>query len=209
VGDEQRGADAPRRLVLARHGRTAWNLAGRGQGHTDVSLDEAGHSEALAAAPVLAAYEPALVWSSDLARARQTAEYVAKELPVEPVYDARLREFDLGRRTGLTMAEFAEQFPDEHAAHASGRYVPVPGAESVEDVIARVRSALDEVLAGLGPGETGLVIGHGTSLKATVVALLGWPPELAGTLAALGNCRQAVLQEVEYAGRLRLSAYNV
>lgn len=200
---------APRRLVLARHGQTAWNLEGRAQGHTDVELDETGHAQAVAAAPALAAYAPVLLWSSDLTRARQTAEYVAKEAGVEPVYDERLREFDLGERTGMTTAEFAERFPEEHAAHAAGRYQPVPGAESVEDVVARVREALDEVLAALGPGETGLVIGHGTSLKATVVALLGWPPELTGTLAALGNCRQAVLQEMEYGGRLRLSAYNV
>ena len=200
---------APRRLVLARHGRTAWNLDGRGQGHTNVELDETGHAQAVAAAPVLAAYRPALLWSSDLARARQTTEYVAKEAGVEAVHDARLREFDLGDRTGLTMGEFAERFPEEHAAHQSGRYVPVPGAESVEDVVARVRTALAEVLDGLDAGETGLVIGHGTSLKASVIAMLGWPAELAGGLAALGNCHQAVLQELEYGGRLRLSAYNV
>lgn len=198
-----------RRLVLARHGRTAWNLEGRGQGHTDVDLDETGHAEALAAAPLLAGYEPAVVWSSDLARARQTAQYVAKETGVEPVYDARLREVDLGERTGLSRAEFAARFPAEHTAHMEGRYVPVPGAETLEDVVARVRSALDELLGGLDAGATGLVIGHGTSLKASVMALLGWPADQAVALAALGNCRQAVLQEVEYGGRLRLSAYNV
>ena len=107
-----------RRLVLLRHGRTAWNATGRAQGHADVELDEVGHAQAAAVAPWIAGWEPAELWSSDLARARQTAAYVEKETGLVATLDARLREYDVGERTGLTMAEFADQHPDDHAGDA-------------------------------------------------------------------------------------------
>ena len=67
-----------RTLVLLRHGQTAWNLEHRAQGHSDVELDDTGHAQAAAVAPYVAGLAPALLWSSDLARARQTAEYITK-----------------------------------------------------------------------------------------------------------------------------------
>ena len=101
----------PRTLVLLRHGETDWNAQGRAQGHADVPLNAVGRAQAETVAPVLAAFEPARLWSSDLARALQTAEYVAAAtgLAIEP--DARLREYDVGQRSGLTLAEFAARLP--------------------------------------------------------------------------------------------------
>ena len=71
-------ADAPRRLVLLRHGQTAWNAARRVQGQLDAELDDTGHRQAAAVASVLAALAPAALWSSDSVRARETAAYVAQ-----------------------------------------------------------------------------------------------------------------------------------
>ena len=63
-------ADEPgRRLVLIRHGRTAWNAIGRAQGHADVELDDIGHAQAAAVAPYLTSLGPTVLWTSDLARA--------------------------------------------------------------------------------------------------------------------------------------------
>jgi broad specificity phosphatase PhoE len=199
---------AGRRLVLVRHGRTAWNAIGRGQGHSDIELDEVGHEQSAAAAPLLAAYGPVALWSSDLARCRQTAAYLAKETGLDPVLDARLREFDLGARTGLTMAEFEQAHPEEYAAFAAGRFEAVPGGESVARVADRMGAVLGEVLVGLDAGETALVLAHGAALKAAVARLLGWPLENAAGLQGLENCRAAVLEETTYAGPLRLAAYN-
>ena len=64
-------------LVLLRHGQTAWNAEGRIQGQLDVEIDETGHAQAAAVAPLLAALRPTTLWSSDSVRARQTAAYVA------------------------------------------------------------------------------------------------------------------------------------
>ena len=65
-----------RRLVLLRHGRTAWNLEGRAQGHSDVTLDDTGRGPGGRGRAVPRPAAPAALWSSDLARARETASYV-------------------------------------------------------------------------------------------------------------------------------------
>ena len=199
---------AERTLVLLRHGRTSWNLEGRAQGHSDVELDETGHAQAAAAAPYVAALAPALLWSSDLARARQTAEYVAKEASLDLRPDPRLREFDLGQRTGLTMAEFAGAYPEEYREFRAGHYDVVPGGESRAAVVARVTACAEEALVALAPGECGVMVGHGGSLKVSVLELLGWSEGAAAGLHALDNCGWAVLQDSGVDGRLRLAAWN-
>ena len=197
-----------RRLVLLRHGRTAWNHERRAQGHTDVALDEVGHTQAAAAAPAIATLAPVALWTSDLARARQTAAYVEQETGLTAVADPRLREYDLGERTGMTMPEYAVSFPDEYAAFRQGRYEVVPGGESTAVVVDRVTAVLREALAGLGPGECGVVVSHGGALKVSLVDLLGWPSELAATVRGLDNCGWAVLEDSGDGGALRLAAYN-
>jgi probable phosphoglycerate mutase len=199
---------APRRLLLLRHGRTAWNATGRAQGHADVELDEVGHTQAAAVAPWVAGWRPAALWSSDLARARQTAAYVEKETGLTAVPDARLREYDVGQRTGMTMAEFAEQHPDEHAAWLQDRREELPGAEQTSEVLARTLPAYDEVLAGLAPGGTAVVVTHGAALKVSVLALLGWPPGHGEALEGLHNCGVAVLEQGSRGRRWRLVAWN-
>lgn len=197
------------RLVLVRHGRTAWNLEGRAQGHTDVDLDDVGRAQAAAVAPVLARMAPTALWSSDLARARQTAEQVAAATGLTPSYDARLREFDVGERAGLTVAEFAERFPAEHASWKSGHITGlVPGAETPQQVVERVVPALREIWDATPAGETTVVVAHGAALKVSLVAFLGWPEEIGSSLRGLDNCGWVVLEQ-DPAGRgVRLVAYN-
>ncbi len=203
-------ADGPvggRRLVLVRHGRTAWNAERRFQGHADVELDEVGHAEATAVAPHLASFAPTLLWSSDLARARQTAAYVEKETGLVARLDARLREFDVGERTGLAFDEAALRFPAQHAELLAGRLGPVPGAETADDVLARMMPAYDELLAELVPGATAVVVTHGGCLRLAAAALLGWPPAVGDSLRGLDNGAMAVLEESPTGIRLR--AWNV
>jgi glucosyl-3-phosphoglycerate phosphatase len=199
----------PRTLVLVRHGETDWNAQGRAQGHADVPLNAVGRVQAETVAPVLAALDPARLWSSDLARALQTAQYVsaASGLPVEP--DRRLREYDVGKRSGLTLEEFAVSYPEEYAAwiaHDPSRRVA--GEESTEEVRDRILPALLECLATLQPGETGIVVLHGACLKVGVMALLDWPWELAESLQGPENCGYCVLSEHTVRGGLRLTSYN-
>ena len=80
-----------RRLLLLRHGRTAWNDAGRAQGHADIELDATGHVQAKLAARHLTDLEIAGLWASDLTRARQTAAYLADRTGLGVHEDPRLR----------------------------------------------------------------------------------------------------------------------
>lgn len=200
--------DLGRTLVLLRHGRTPWNHLGRLQGHQDVGLDDVGTAQADRAATALAALEPALVWSSDLERARLTAAAVGTAAGRDVVHDTRLREFGFGPYEGLTHVELAEQDPDSFAALRRGDYDAVTHAEPSDEVAARMVAALADLRAALAPGETGIAVSHGASIRLAVGAVLGWPTEQFRTLRGLDNCSWAVLHEHPADGVLRLEAYN-
>ncbi len=203
------GSELPgRRLVLVRHGRTAWNATGRAQGHAHVGLDEVGHAQAQAAAPYLAQLQPVALWTSDLARAVETCGYLEKETGLVAARDERLREFDVGIRQGMTIAEFAERFPEEHRAWVNLDDTGLPGAEHARDVEQRMVPTLRRCLGELGAGETGLVVTHGACLKVAVVGLLGWPREVASSMRGVDNCAWVTLEEAGQGGPLRLVGYN-
>ncbi|HET7173844.1 MAG TPA: histidine phosphatase family protein [Nocardioidaceae bacterium] len=188
-----------RRIVLWRHGRTEWNLLGRAQGHADVSLDEVGIAQARRAAPFLASYRPALVWSSDLARARQTAEFLVALTGQELVLDKRLREYDVGARQGLTFEEFEAKLPAAYRAFRSGERgeagEQVPGAESADEVNSRMVAVLTDAAAALEPGETAVLVGHGAALRSGLLTFFGLPSEFSAMLAGMANCAWAVLEQ--------------
>ncbi|MSZ77211.1 MAG: histidine phosphatase family protein, partial [Actinobacteria bacterium] len=111
-----------RRLVLLRHGQTAYNRTQRIQGQFDADLDDTGRAQAIAVAPHVAALAPVVLWSSDLSRARDTAAAVAAATGLAPTYDARLREFGFGDLEGITHAEYAGRDPGEYARFRQGDY---------------------------------------------------------------------------------------
>ena len=198
-----------RTLVLLRHGETDWNAEERAQGHADVALNRVGHAQAEVVARALADLEPSRLWSSDLSRAMQTAEHIADVtgLSIEP--DPRLREYDLGLRSGLTRLEFAGRFPREYAAWlANDPSHLVPGEEPSAHVHARVVPALRDCLGALASGQTGVVVLHGGCLKVGLMGVLEWPWELAGSLQGPENCGYCLLTEQVDRGRLRLTSYN-
>ena len=204
-------AEAGTRLLLLRHGQTAWNAVGRFQGHADVPLDETGRAQARAAAPAIAALAPVALWSSDLARASETAAIIGAVLGLQPTLDPRLREYDVGERQGLTVSEFAETFPEAHAAwvrdggHGAG--TDLPGAESTDDVRGRILPALQGFWDSLAAGETGLVVSHGAAIKLATAALLGWADDQATTLRGLDNCALVDLRRDSRG--VRLAGYNL
>ena len=208
-----------RRLVLLRHGQTEWNLLGRAQGHADVPLDEEGRSQAEAVAPYVAAYGPTRLWSSDLARARETAAYVAAETGLGVETSEAFREYSVGERTGMTLAGFAEAFPEQYAAWEGGDREAVPGAETDGDVLARFLPALEKAIADLPAGECGVLVSHGAVLKMALVRFLGLGDGAYDQLVGLGNCHWVELEESHRAigvgafkgsdVRWRLRGYNL
>ncbi len=184
-----------RRLVLWRHGRTEWNRLGRAQGHANISLDEVGVAQARRAAQFLASYEPNFVWSSDLARARETAVELVALTGQEIVLDKRLREVDVGRREGLTFEDFREAMPRLFDRFMAGEPEAVPGAESKAQVAERMLRVMHDAVAALGDGETGILVGHGAALRMGTLAFFDLPASHSELLAGMSNCAWAVLDD--------------
>ncbi|MGI8537789.1 MAG: histidine phosphatase family protein [Mycobacteriales bacterium] len=192
----------PRRLVLLRHGRTADNHGGRIQGQLDTPLDEVGRAQAEAAAQVLAALPPAVLLSSDLSRARDTAAALATAAGLPAVLDRRLRELHLGTWEGLSSPEARERHPEEHAAWRRGLDVRRGGGETHREAGDRAVACLAEHLPVVPPGGTLVAVTHGGTAKAAVGVLLELPSASWGRLIALGNARWSVLVESDLGWRL-------
>ncbi|MFL6090433.1 MAG: histidine phosphatase family protein [Aeromicrobium sp.] len=184
-----------RRIIIWRHGRTAWNLAGRVQGQTDVPLDEVGREQARDAAARLASLRPTHIVSSDLSRARDTAEELGRLAGVAVATDDRLRERSFGVREGLTMTEAWEQFPEHMARWAAGDEAGIPGSESSAAAGARFTAALQDHLQSMGPDDTLVVVAHGGVTRAGTFTFLGFPRETWESFGGLSNCSWAVLEE--------------
>jgi probable phosphoglycerate mutase len=149
-------------LLLVRHGETDWNRDGRWQGHSDTHLNEVGREQAARVAGELDGVDA--VYTSDLARARETADIVAARLGLPVRLDERLRERSFGAWEGKTGPEIEVEFRDAHARWLAGEG---PGAEDAEvfaDFAARVQGFLADVLAR-HPDETVLVVAHGGSIR--------------------------------------------
>jgi broad specificity phosphatase PhoE len=175
-----------KRILLVRHGQTAWNAEGRLQGHTDIELDATGRDQARALASTLGDAGVTRVWSSDLLRARQTAALVAAELEIGgPEVDAELRERSFGVFEGLTRDACAAQHPDAWRDWLAQTGHP-PGGEPRDAAIARMQRALSRVVADAGDG-TSLVVSHGGVMRLWLMALLGT------TIPIVGNTTTYVL----------------
>lgn len=153
------------RLLIARHGQTAWNVQGKAQGHSDIPLDETGEAQARALAVALEGQSIERVVSSDLLRARQTAEAVAGPLglTVETRHDLRERSF--GEWEGR---HYTEVIALLDALPGDRLHARAPGGESFTDLWERVGPAVEELRAS---DRTTLVVCHG-ALKATLLARL-------------------------------------
>jgi broad specificity phosphatase PhoE len=194
-----------RRIVLLRHGRTAHNADGRIQGQLDVPLDELGMAQAQALGTVFASSPPAVVVSSDLARAAATARAVCEHVGLPLRLDPRLRETHFGDWQGLTGEEVSAQWPDLYERWRKGDDCPA-GGETRLEVAARAAEVVRDVLPSVPDGETLLLVTHGGTARALVGTLCGFDPEAWWTLAPLGNtCWSTV---VEWEGAWRLERHN-
>lgn len=103
-------------ILLIRHGETAWNASKRLQGHLDIPLNTVGERQAAALGRALANEALDAVLSSDLQRARQTAEAIAAPRGMAVQIHAGLRERCYGAFEGLLHGEIAERYPQAYAA---------------------------------------------------------------------------------------------
>jgi probable phosphoglycerate mutase len=182
-------------VVLVRHGETEWSRAGRHTGRTDVPLTERGRAEARTAGEELAGRRFALVLSSPLSRARDTAALAGYGEHVQLRDD--LLEWDYGAEEGRTTAEIQRDRPGWTV------WDPGPdGGETVADVGARADRVLAEIRAVEGDV---LVFAHGHLLRILAARWLGLEPD-GGRLFALDP---ATISELGYEhGRPVIRAWN-
>lgn len=162
---------APTTILLARHGETDWNAVGRWQGHTDRSLTERGRRQAAELADRLANVVINAVYSSDLLRAVETAEPVAKRLGLLLQTLPELREVDVGTWAGLTRDEVAERFPEGFRRWSEWQTGWEDG-ETYDEMGERVVGAILR-LAGEQEGGRILVVSHGGAIRALHAAAAG------------------------------------
>lgn len=163
-------------LYLIRHGETASNRDGLGQGRADHPLTDAGLAQAEAVAKRFDQHPVDLVVSSPLLRARSVAEVIAarSNSPVELVDD--LHEMDVGETEGLAPTEMRQRFPEFMAAWGAEEMetVTMPGGESLLNVRDRVAPILDELLTR--QLERVALVSHNFVLKVALCQLLGLRP---------------------------------
>lgn len=165
-------------VLLVRHGQSEWNVARLTQGQTaHPPLTALGRGQAGAAARVVAEAVTGAalvrVVSSDLVRARQTADVVAATLGVRVEDDARLREQHLGTLEGRSYEE-TWAAADQH--DWSDPTLPVAGGESPADVHARMGVVVDEAVAAARGGTAVVLVSHGDAVRAAVAHLQGLGP---------------------------------
>jgi glucosyl-3-phosphoglycerate phosphatase len=196
------------RLILWRHGQTAWNAGGRVQGQIDTPLSETGLAQAAAAAPRLAALEPAVLVASDLRRASATMAALAALVDVPVTYDPRLRERSFGEWEGLTHPEISATWPEAFERWRRGEPVDDADVEDIDALSKRMTDALEEIVSTAPPGATIVVATHGAAARHATCAMLGWPHALASTLGALLNCHSTDLRFDETRG-WQLAGHNL
>jgi probable phosphoglycerate mutase len=193
-------------LLLVRHGETALNRERRWQGHHDSALSAVGRAEVEALAGRIAAEQPVAVYSSDLPRARETAAAIAERTGLEPVFDARWREVDVGEWLGLTPAEVEARYPEGYARWLAGGTGWDHG-ESYPEMAARgLAAAREVVVAHAGATQPVVCVTHGGVIRAIVMQVLGMPAE---ARRLLGTGRTATVTRIDARAPVwRLGAYN-
>jgi 2,3-bisphosphoglycerate-dependent phosphoglycerate mutase len=151
-------------ILLARHGETDDNVPPqRVQGWVDAPLNDRGRAQALELAAAVRDRGVAAVYSSQLARARETADLVAGELGLGVVVDERLAESRRGDWEGRLLEEIERDEPERWAAwRRGGAEFRFPGGESLAEHAERVAAALAEVRAGALPA---LCVCHGGTIR--------------------------------------------
>jgi broad specificity phosphatase PhoE len=160
------------KLILARHGETAWNVEKLYRGRTDVNLDEVGVKQAELLGKYLSNWELEAIYSSPLKRALDTANIIARYQKVSVYIAEGLIDFDYGEWQSLPEQEAKRLYPTLHNEwHTNPHKVRMPGGESLEDARKRATEVINEVLSKY-QGSV-VLVSHRVVNKVLICSLLG------------------------------------
>lgn len=168
-------------ILLIRHGETAWNAVRRLQGHLDVPLNAEGERQAAALARVLRSEGLGAIWSSDLLRARQTAQPIAHACGLPIQIEPGLRERCFGGFEGLMYADIGDRYPVAYSAWKARELdAPLPEGERTPETLRaffeRAMAAIAGLVAHCGHRKVALVT-HGGVLECAYRAAQGRLPD--------------------------------
>ncbi|WP_129629316.1 histidine phosphatase family protein [Candidatus Oscillochloris fontis] len=161
------------RIIFVRHGETPWNVTLQYQGHVNVPLNERGQTQARLTAERLVRLDASALYTSDIARAAETAAIIGQHLGKTPIPMPELREIDVGKWEGLTPEELYRRYPDHMAEYQRdpARTVRL-GGESYAQLQVRALVALEKIAAAHRPGETIIAVSHGGTIRALLCHII-------------------------------------
>ncbi|MDW8031858.1 MAG: histidine phosphatase family protein [Candidatus Bipolaricaulota bacterium] len=164
------------RVFLVRHGETQWNAELRVMGQLDIPLNERGRAQAHRTAELLAHEEFAVIYSSDLVRAIETAQIIAAPHHLDVITVPELREARYGLWEGLTRDEVLKKFPHEYEMRRKdpSNFRP-SGGESRRELYERAAKIFSELVAR-HPHQKILIVSHGGTIRAILRYALGLGP---------------------------------
>jgi len=162
------------RILLIRHGETAWNRVEHFRGRADVPLNETGLAQAEATGRRVAAeWQPVAIYTSPLSRAVKTAEAIAKHFALPVQVHPGLADIDYGEWQGLTPDEARARWPEIAGAwYTAPHMAHIPGGETLADVRARAMTTVKE-LADCHAGQTIVLLGHTVINRIILLGVLG------------------------------------
>ncbi len=189
-------------VYLVRHGETEWNLERRIQGQSDSPLTQKGEHQVRMVVHRMSTEGLTHVITSDLGRARGTAEIISAHCGSIMITDARLRELHMGILEGRQIETLSKQEEQWRKQMVDGTpSARIPGGESMEELAIRMRAALDYCLK-LPSDSRILMVSHGIALGCLLGTLLGLPASAERRLR-LRNCS---LSRVDYQQSLWLAS---
>lgn len=163
-------------VYIVRHGETEWNVEGRTQGTSDISLTDKGRIQALRLARRLRNMPITAIYCSDLKRAVETASIIGRELNVLWITTPLLREACFGEWEGHTIREIEDLFPGQLSRWYQDHDFCAPGGESLSCVRERIVKFIGQIKAlEIGQDEGILVVSHALTCKVLIAELMGLP----------------------------------
>jgi broad specificity phosphatase PhoE len=180
---------------MVRHGESTWNREQRIQGQLDPQLTDRGLVQAAEVAERLSGHEVVALYTSDLTRARQTAQPIAEQVGCEPIVVSWLREIGLGAWEGKTSSELMDEYPELWRAWArEPSWNLVPGGEGAAAFERRVGQAVQELFSRHPEGDI-LCVTHGGVIQVALGTVVGRASD--GIFPFLiENCSLTVLERI-------------
>jgi len=189
------------RIAFVRHGPTEWNAQGRIQGRLDMPLSAEGRAGMAKLGPP-EGFVNARAYASPLWRARETAALLG--FP-NPILDERLAEHHWGRWEGLTREEiFTRDGEDAFTRAGRGADFTPPEGERTADLIARVRSFLDDIAK---TDKDAIAITHRGVLRSAYTIATGW--KMLTPMPDQLDLSKALVLEIGRDGNATIAALNV